>query len=325
MADAISFQIFAASESAYTLGDIPSSPSGTAGAVVLAGATLILGGISFGTAGMAQGCIFETPGTGAAYSAVVIPEASAADAFPPISSGTLGTFGAVSTFGETYALGSLTTGLSIGSMNSCLFALSPVTTIPGTTPTGSGGRLIWRCPNFYDNCLEGERTIRRKIDWDRLIRFAPGNKCLHPCPPWLKPPEDSTVFRPFEIAVLPGVEEVDSLILETTVPPGRDGLIQGIMFQFTGSGYEIASNDIRWRLRIGNWFVKDFSSVLTPLGDIAGGCWTIGTGQRIQSRQLVRVYANLGPGALSRLSPDGKFLTVLDGYLYSQAAWRSVT
>lgn len=323
MADFVSFSIESGSTSQYGLGELDGL-TGTAGAVALLGGTLLLGGISLGLTGGSHGCLFEAPASGATYSSVsVVPSSSSYG--PPIVSGSSGTFGAVTVYGETYLAGGLDTGLSLGSLNSCLFPVSVTPTPTSNTFTGSGGRTIWRCPNVWDGCLLGERQIRGAYDWDKLLRTSPATGCYHPCPPWINPPANSSVFRPQSVSAIPALESVDTRILSVTIPWGMDGVLQGLLFQISGSGYTFASSDIAWRLRIGRRWVRTFSAIDTPLGSVTSGPLWLEDGIRLKTLQTVSVWVNFGPGSLSRIAPDSRLITMLDGYLYSQAAWRTIT
>ena len=129
-------------------------------------------------------------------------------------------------------------------------------------------------------------------------------------------------FRPFTVAALPAVEGVDTVVLDTTIDPGMSGVVTAVLFQWTGSGLEYASGDLIWRVRIGRWFAKGLENVDLPLGNLAR-YFEYGGRERLYSKQRVRVYAYLGSGALSRLSPDGRIISSLDGHIWPDAAWRA--
>lgn len=317
----LAFSIEAPAATSYDLGEIDGF-TGSIGGLSLLGATLILGGWSFGVEGGSHGCLFESAPAGATFEAELIPASETSGDVTPFPEPSSGSIGVLGFYAETLLLGGLDTELILGSVNSCLFPVeAPEIPINPTVGSG-GGRTIWRCPNIWDGCVLGERKLLERIDWGARLRFAPGDGCVASCAPWIRPPGNAVTFRPFTVAALPAVEQVDTLILETDVPAGMAGVMQGLLLQFTGSGYSTASGDIIWRIRNGPRWIKNYSDISIALGDLAGFYPMDGGGERIYSLQRIRVYANLAAGALNRLNPEGKLLTGLDGYLYPEASWR---
>jgi hypothetical protein len=132
--------------------------------------------------------------------------------------------------------------------------------------------------------------------------------------PYTVIPYDGQEFRRQGAITLPA-EQVDSLVLKWTVPTGWDGVIWGVMFVFSGSGYLEASGDIIYRLNINRRWVKGLGSVNNTMGSLQQ-TFPLTEHERIWSGQVVGLYAYLGSGALGRLNPNGRIIAAIDGWVY---------
>ena len=193
----------------------------------------------------------------------------------------------------------------------------PTPATPPITPPPYGARIVVKCPNYYDYCMAGERGVGRFLRGLAVSRPMPGRNAerISVQSPYTVLPMDGVEYRKQGSILLPVVEGVDTLVLRWRVPTGYDGVIWGVMFLFTGTGYLEGSGDLIYRVNVSRRWVKDLGNVNNSLGSL-NQTFPLTEHERIQSQQTISVYVYLGAGALGRLDPAGRVIVAVDGWLY---------
>jgi hypothetical protein len=91
---------------------------------------------------------------------------------------------------------------------------------------------------------------------------------------------------------------LDVAIGQVVVPNGYDGVINRVIFGFTGNGFTDFTGDIVWRVRIGNRFARNLGAVTNTYGDFATAFQVPGTDViRLISQQTITLIGNIPTGS----------------------------
>lgn len=132
-------------------------------------------------------------------------------------------------------------------------------------------------------------------------------------------PSTARRFQKTGSLVLPADDGADNLVLQFRIPIGYDAVLNMLTNVFTGTGFVDSSGDLTWRLKFGQWWVRDYGAVDITLGDITNPFPLIGGGLRAKSNQLVSYYVAVAAGAAARLQPDGRVICSVAGWIYPTA------
>jgi len=177
---------------------------------------------------------------------------------------------------------------------------------------------IWVRPNEWNHCLNQEaflwQTIIARGGLEMVCKTMRTKRYLRA--PWVEmPPEGERLQKVGSIA-LPALENVDTQILDFTMPVGWDGVATNVMMTITGSGFIEGSGDVTWRMQVGQRWIPDFSSVIFQLNDLRNPHSLVGGYIRLLSLQRVQIFATLGAGALGRLDPADRINAAVVGWQY---------
>jgi hypothetical protein len=167
-------------------------------------------------------------------------------------------------------------------------------------------------PNFFNQCLQDELKT-----WDRINRFGglmaicPGTK--YKDPPWVKMPAQAKRFSPIGSIPLPTTYGTDLLVVQFRVPLGYDGVINYIVQNYTGQGFQEGNGDLTWRIQLNERWVKNYGSTTTQIGTLTQGPVSPNSQIIVQSNQLVSYYVNVAPSAAADLM-GGRVICALFGY-----------
>jgi hypothetical protein len=190
---------------------------------------------------------------------------------------------------------------------------SPGPPIVATAPitTSSGYRLYTAKPNAYDCCLWREEQQHRKLDLKRQTcpmiedwdgRTIPGLG--------LEFFASASVLTP-----APGAGNVQ--VLTWTPGPGQHGMIYGIVFWYTGTGFVPGSGDIFWRLKVGRAWAQGLGNVSVPLG-APGAPWGIQDYIPVEQGQTAQVIVQVPNLSGNIQVGTSRILAQLLGWTYPQ-------
>jgi hypothetical protein len=134
-------------------------------------------------------------------------------------------------------------------------------------------------------------------------------------PPWQVQPANGRRIQQTAAITLPA-EGTETTVLTYRVPVGWDGVVFSVVNLFTGAGFNEASGDITWRVRVNQWWLKGLNEITTTMGSLEFPYQLEGGGYRLLSGQDVTYTATLGAGASGRLAPTGRILCALSGWIY---------
>jgi hypothetical protein len=181
-------------------------------------------------------------------------------------------------------------------------------------------------PNRYDACLEGEQRYLKLLEkLGGLKRICkPHTAPYYPKAPWIDMPPQGKEFNRIGVLPLPAVEGVDyPLFLDPLGNPqplfvdfGNDGVVNQFTTDFTGTNWVEGSGDIVFRLQVRRWYPPDYGAVTVRFGSLTTP-QNLPIGIRVYSGGTIQIYARLGPGALTRLTP-GNIICSVGGWFYPQ-------
>jgi hypothetical protein len=87
-------------------------------------------------------------------------------------------------------------------------------------------------------------------------------------PPWIEEPGSGEPFNYVNYVALPAIGAT-AVILDFTVPEGRNGAIKWIGNNFVGGGWVEGSGDVVWRILRDDGFIKNHENLLGSLGNPA--------------------------------------------------------
>ena len=88
--------------------------------------------------------------------------------------------------------------------------------------------------------------------------------------------------------ITPAPADGDVAVVDFTVPEGYFGFLSGFWWAYTGSGYLEGSNDIHWRIKVGDWQPDGYGDVQYQLGTPTDPLTVTGV-MPLRSRQRVRL------------------------------------
>jgi len=190
---------------------------------------------------------------------------------------------------------------------------SPTGTPPQPTP---GGWPVWpphwQAENDYDRCLLVNKRAVRKFRWQDQTR------CIvwHDMDELGRMPDGGLEFYERGSIVTPAPAPTDTVVMEFTVPTGYLGIIYGVLFHYTGTGFEDGGGDIVWRMKVGNgWAAQGLGNCLFQLGTV-GQCLSltdyiaVNSNQRVQALvQVPNLSGNIQVGA-------SRILATIQGWYY---------
>ena len=166
------------------------------------------------------------------------------------------------------------------------------------------GRRTDRNKNQYD------ASIQREADFWSYVASHGGLKscCLIPSngnplwdqPDWQVMPPNGAKFEQMAGQPVTAFQQagvftgLDTVILRFQVPIGYDGVINRLIFGYTGNGFTDFSGSIVWRAKVGARFVRNMGNVRNTYGSFGSPFLVPATdNMRLISGQTVTLYANI--------------------------------
>lgn len=170
-------------------------------------------------------------------------------------------------------------------------------------------------PTFFNSCIDQNLKVWQKINaCGGLMAICPGNK--YSSPPWVKMPSQGKRFSYIQSIPLPtSGYGTDQLVLSWSVPLGYDGVINYIVQNYTGQGFQEGGGDLTWRLSLNERYVKNLGNTTTSIGTLVSGPISPNTTIILLSGQLVQYFVNVAPSAQSDLS-GGRVITSTWGWFW---------
>jgi hypothetical protein len=146
--------------------------------------------------------------------------------------------------------------------------------------------------NVWNGCLDLETGVWLQIQMRGGLRMlCPAKR--YPEPPWVKMPLQGKRFSEIKSIALPANDGLDHVVGSFIVPTGYDGVIQSVVFQYTGQGFNEGSGDLTFRIQKNQYYVKDYGAVTTQIASMTQPYNGVTTGQiLILSCQLVQLIVN---------------------------------
>jgi len=169
--------------------------------------------------------------------------------------------------------------------------------------------------NVWNGCLDSESDMWQQIQMRGGLRMiCPAKR--YPEPPWVKMPLQGKRFSKISSIALPAADGSDNQVGSFIVPTGYDGVIQSVVFQYTGQGFNEGSGDLTWRIKKNQYYVKDYGAVTTQIASATQPYNGVTTGQiLLQSDQLVQLIVNRSVGSGGNLN-GGRILMMAFGWYY---------
>jgi hypothetical protein len=145
-----------------------------------------------------------------------------------------------------------------------------------------------------DQIQAGNECLWRKIETLRQIQLDGGLQivCKAPhrvddkLPPWDMMPSDGRPLNLLQSILLSTVGTTAVAVLNYTVPTGYDGILNQLVFSFTGEGFVEGSGNLQWQLKIDQYYAYNYGNFLFSLSDIRRGQTAVeGGGIRFYSNQ----------------------------------------
>lgn len=179
-----------------------------------------------------------------------------------------------------------------------------------------------RPPNFFDQCLMDEAESWRRIALAGGISQVAERKDgrYWKDDPWVVMPREGLRFHKIGPLALPVDDGLDYRVMSFPIPMGYEATIKLLTCNFIPRpgqlGLAEGSGDITWRLRVNNWWVRDYAVTTTSLGDMANPHVLSGGGIRVRPAGLIQYWVNVAFGAAARLDPLGRIVCVIGGWFY---------
>lgn len=135
--------------------------------------------------------------------------------------------------------------------------------------------------------------------------------------PWVFPPEGFQGFDPVSAIPTPAIGSGDTVVLSFRVPFGWDGVIKGLIHQYSGGGYPEGSGGLIWRLLIDGRPVRNYENMLVEFGS-SQQPRPIG-GVRIYQSQLVTYVVNAAGGGGWLPSQQTTIICGVSGWIYPRS------
>jgi hypothetical protein len=170
-------------------------------------------------------------------------------------------------------------------------------------------------PTFFNQCID-----RNNVVWDRINRegglmaICGGRK--YDSPPWVKMPVQGKRFSYINSIPLPvSGYGTDQLVLSFLVPLGWDGVINYVVQNYTGQGFQEGSGDLTWRLQLNERYVKNLGSTTMQIGTLTSGPISPNTSIVVLSNQLVQYFVNVAASAAADLN-GGRIIASCWGWFW---------
>ena len=95
----------------------------------------------------------------------------------------------------------------------------------------------------------------------------PSGVVYDPKAPWIEPPPEAEAIDPVNWATLTAAVST-IVVLDFTVPEGRDGVIKLFGMQVFGAGWTEGTTQLVWRILIDGQPVRNYSNILASLGNV---------------------------------------------------------
>lgn len=188
---------------------------------------------------------------------------------------------------------------------------------PPTVPPQmvGGGKTPRKCGNWWDECLQDTTDFFKVLDWSQIVSRVP--RCYIVPEPNCDIPLSGQQFRRQGALNLPPDDGLDYQLLQYDVPDGYIAVVTDHvqMYSTTMPGYEEASNDLLWRMRVDQWYVKDMGKMNTTRGDLSY-LFPIPQFLLLNEGQTLRYYINVAVGSAVRFT-GGKIIVSVHGWFYS--------
>lgn len=171
-------------------------------------------------------------------------------------------------------------------------------------------------PTFFNSCLDREYHIWQDVQrCGGLMAICPGKK--YDAPPWVRMPPGAKRFSPISSIPLPVANYgVDQLVLSFLVPYGFDGVINYIVQNYTGQGFQEGAGDLTWRWQLNERYVKNYGNTEVQIGSLTqGGVYVPNSQIIVQSGQLVQGFVNVAGSAAVDLN-GGRIIMSAFGYYW---------
>jgi hypothetical protein len=182
-------------------------------------------------------------------------------------------------------------------------------------PLSVMNRAFW--PNEFNGCLDREV---QKWNWINehggLVKFCRGTK--YAVPPWTTAPAQAERFQKVSSIALPANDGNDHLVLSFKVPHGYDGVAEVLVNNYTGNGFDEASGDLVWRVKLDLHYPKDLGNIQVSLGSLRTPNPVNAGPLLLQSDQLVQYYVNQATGATLN---GGRIICAVIGYWYPRGVY----
>lgn len=163
-------------------------------------------------------------------------------------------------------------------------------------------------PNRWDIAI-----ARRAWLWQWIAEHGGLQSCcriprlgapVYDIPPWQQMPSTGMELNKMfalstdQVSGGPPYNGVDTLIGEFMVPHGWDGVVNRVVFGFTGNGFVDFSGSIVWRLKAGIRYAKDLGNVVNTFTNFQTALLIPGTRNvRLVSAQTVKILAAIPNGS----------------------------
>ncbi len=117
---------------------------------------------------------------------------------------------------------------------------------------------------------------------------ALANLRIQQLPPWNAPPASFESFDPHAFVALPAIG-AEATVVEFTVPPGRNGVVDRIANMVVGAGWTEGSGDLLWRIERDQSPFPNYENITASLGNISNP--TRISGLRLQNGEVIRLIA----------------------------------
>lgn len=156
-------------------------------------------------------------------------------------------------------------------------------------------------PNWFNRCLDSEEDLWRRINACGGLRaICPGHN--YPDPPWVKMPTQGKRFGHPSSIPLPAADGLDHVVQSFFVPLGYDGIIAAPVNLYTGLGFAEGSGDLTWRIKLNQYYARDYGAITTSLGSLAQPYYNAHAQIFLQSGMLVQYIVNRSVPSLGNLN-----------------------
>jgi hypothetical protein len=170
-------------------------------------------------------------------------------------------------------------------------------------------------PTFFNQCIDNNNDTWERINQcGGLMAICGGRK--YDAPPWVKMPVQGKRFSYINSIPLPvSGYGTDQLVLSFLVPLGWDGVINYVVQNYTGQGFQEGSGDLTWRLQLNERYVKNLGSTTTQIGTLTSGPISPNTSIVVLSNQLVQYWVNVAASAAADLN-GGRIIASCWGWFW---------